>query len=148
RHIINAAAAALLACLPIVLSACDDVKDQLDEVLEKYMAAKIQGDGQALLEIIDPKNIEHADDLVAAARSASSFQIGGMPAVDRLSIGYLRVMYKPAELKKTTGREVLKAECEKKVWYVEDHEDPEFTLRKVKHNPPRASADLFADGLP
>jgi hypothetical protein len=145
--IFSLAAAAALALTLFLIPGCDDTKADLEEVLAQYTAAMAKGDGEAILAVIDPKNIEHADAVVEAARSCKWNKIEVLPAKDRVAIGVLRATKSAAELKDLDGRKLYKLEAQDKIGLIDD-EVVEFSLANIKSRPPRATGDLMVNGEP
>jgi hypothetical protein len=140
------AAAAAFALTLFLIPGCDDTKADLEEVLAQYMSAMSKGDGEAALSFIDPKNIEHADAVLEAARTCKWNKIEIMTPKERIDIGVLRATMSAAELKALDGRKLFKLEAEKRIGLFDD-EEVEFTLTGVKSRPPRATAELVINGL-
>jgi hypothetical protein len=134
-------AVALLTCVP----GCDDVKYDLRLVLEKWTEAQRQGDGNAMLEILDPKCVEYYDRVVGLARTATRQEIGRLPAVERYWIAVIRATFTGAELRTLDGsgfvRRVRGRQAPEE-WM------PDFSLGRVEHRSPRASAELLESGEP
>jgi hypothetical protein len=131
----------------IVPPGCDDVGADLQVTLEKYIDAERRADGEAMLKIIDPKNVEYYDNLVNLARTGRAEEIMHRPRIDKYWVGVIRAGTTAKELKALDGRGVVRK------WVAapdeeEEGKPPEFTLRNVKHREPRATGELVVDGTP
>lgn len=139
--------ASFFIALALFLPGCDDTKARCQEVFEQYLEADERGDGEAILQLIDPLNIEHAEQVLDLARHGSGPTIRNRTAADRLVIGFLRARFKPEELAKLDGRTLVKMKYDTGLYGVEDGEDDvEITLGRFTIRKPRASAELLADG--
>jgi hypothetical protein len=140
--IVTLISAILLTCAP----GCDDVRGELEDTLERYLQAVASGNGDAVLQIIDPKNIESYDRLAAIARTGQAVDILRMQPIEKYWIAVIRGGTDPKDLKNIDGRAVVKR------WIAppltEGRELPPFSLGKIKHQAPRASGELFIDGEP
>src|SRR5262245_2037938 len=136
----------LLLCLPLSLAGCDDVKAEIEEVLDQYTAAKRSGDAETVLKLIDPKNIEHYDFIVQTAKSGLGTQIARLNALERLQIGFLRATLKPEELAELDGRKWVKLRIARR-YEITKGDGPELSLTDVKHRRPRASGALVVEGI-
>ena len=136
--------AAILGCC-LLLSACDDVKSDIEDVFQQYMSAVAAGDADKIIALIDPKNLEHYDAVIEAARASSFGQIEVMTPRERIMIGILRATMTAADLKALDARKLMKLEAQDKMNSFDD-DTYEFTLGAVKHHAPRATADLVVNG--
>lgn len=142
RTLVSRTVSLALVSLCLCTPACEeDPTPQLQETFDKLIAARSSGDGETVLTLIDPKNVEHYDSLIASARTAKYTQISGMEPIERMEIAYLRAALKPEELKALDGRKFVILETQSKL--EEDAKDrPQVTLVNVKTKPPRATAEL------
>jgi hypothetical protein len=138
---------ALLCLAPLcALAGCEpDPTPDLQETFDNYIAAKQAGNGEAVLNLIDPKNVEHYDSLVSAAKSAKYDRISGMQASEKLRIAYLRAKLQPEDFKDLDGRKLVLLETKGHL-DADDQDRPELTLDEVKHRAPRATAKLGVNG--
>jgi hypothetical protein len=97
-----------LLVLPLPIAGCDDVSAEVQEVFDQYTTAYANGDAEAVLRLIDPKNIESYDQLAESARSATTMQIMRMQPLNKMMIAFLRAALKPEELKALDGRKLVR----------------------------------------
>jgi hypothetical protein len=138
---------AVLSCIFLIcVPGCDNVKEELDETLHNYLRAYTRGDGEAMLTIIDPKNIESYDRLVSIARTASGAEIARLSSIEKYWVAVIRGGSEPKELKTMDGRAVVRRWIAAPI--AEERELPEITLVKIKHAAPRATGELVIAGEP
>jgi hypothetical protein len=131
-----------LLVLPLPISGCDDVSAEVQEVFDQYTTAYANGDAEAVLRLIDPKNIESYDQLAESARSATTMQIMRMQPLNKMMIAFLRAALKPEELKALDGRKLVRLMVQARPGR---RGGGELTLRNIRHRAPRATAEILID---
>src|ERR1044071_8192012 len=96
-------AAACLSAL-IVVPGCDDLETEVRDTFAQYSAARNNRDLNAVLEMTDPKYIDHLDYIVKMARTGEKDRVLRMPAAERLQLVMMRNRLTKAELAAMDGK--------------------------------------------
>lgn len=134
-----------LGCL-VILCACES-KDAaaVREVYDQYNAALRDKNGDAFLQTIDPANVEHYGQFVAAAKTGTKEQVAALSPIGRGYVLLLRHRLKAAELKDLDGAGFVRL-CVQRGWFFMEDEEEHFSLGPVRIKTPRASAELRING--
>ena len=138
-----------LALLPLFfLSGCNDAaEDEIRDVFDTFDRLTDAKDGAGALELIDEKYLEQMDYLINAARTAPRQTVYKMRPSERLWIAAIRNRIPKDEMAKLDGRAFYKLTIDQG-WDLEDEgEKLELSLGEIKFKKPRATAEMFVEGL-
>jgi hypothetical protein len=137
-------AAACLSAL-IVVPGCDDLETEVRDTFAQYSAARNNRDLNTVLEMTDPKYIDHLDYIVKMARTGEKDRVLRMTAAERLQLVMMRNRLTKAELAAMDGKGWLGRKIQEG-WTRDFDEEPELQLGEISIKRPRAFASLVVDG--
>jgi len=124
---------------------CDDVEGEVRETFAQYDVATNARDSNSAMAVMDPKNFERLDGLLAMARSAPRERIVLLDPFDKFEVTTMRNRLSTDQLKAFDGRAYVRHAISQG-WWADEPDDPKLTLGKVNYNAPRATAPLLEDG--
>ena len=109
----RSAAFALLALLVAAPALGQESGVPVRLAFNEYRDLALAGDGPGVLGAVSASTVAYYDQAIEAALDADSAAVAGLPFMDRLLVLSLRLRMRPADLRRTSGAEVLTTGVEK-----------------------------------